>query len=432
LLSASSRDAVALWSAALDTLAGRISPRARAALAGATAPLELTPNALRVAARAAHLHDWIGAGSVALLAQAVERLTDGAQSLALTAVPDDASLARDPRLDFSSFIVSPTNCGTRDRVRALAHGRTTSRAPIALHGPSGAGKSHLLRCATAALAERLSAPPLALSGEALVLQLVDALWEDQLDSFRTRLRGANALVIDGLEALVGREATQEELLHALDSVLERRGAVLIASTQPPDRAQGLCPLLSERLCAGEQLALEVPGWETRVAIVLDRFQAWRVQSTPEIASHLAAHLRSDLDRLDIVLTRVLAESGATSRLDDLDLVKQILDTGKHGPVRVPPEQVFQIVARHFGVRLRDLRSAGRAPAVTTPRQIAMYLLRRHCGLSYPEIGRHFRRHHTTALHSDRLIRRLLHADGGLRSTVVMLEKELRSASERSR
>ncbi len=93
-----------------------------------------------------------------------------------------------------------------------------------------------------------------------------------------------------------------------------------------------------------------------------------------------------------------------------------------GPI--PPEVVISLIARHFNLRIRDLRSATRSPRITTPRQIAMYLLRRHCSLSYPEIGQRFDRHHTTALHSVRQIARRLDDNGSLRSSVRLLEKEL--------
>jgi chromosomal replication initiator protein len=89
------------------------------------------------------------------------------------------------------------------------------------------------------------------------------------------------------------------------------------------------------------------------------------------------------------------------------------------------------VVRHFTLRPRELRSATRSPRVTIPRQIVMYLLRRHCGLSYPEIGQRFGRHHTTALHSVRQVARQLEQNGSLRATVRLLEKELVRSVEES-
>jgi chromosomal replication initiator protein len=208
--------------------------------------------------------------------------------------------------------------------------------------------------------------------------------------------------------------------------------VLLASSRPGPHLRQIVPALAARLGAGEAFELTAPGWETRVAIVLDRVRAWDARATPDVAAQLATSLRSDLERLDAVLTRLMAESGAATGLEDPALVQQILEGGSATHRPPSPEQVIELVARHFGVRLRELRSSSRAARTSTPRQIAIYLLRRHCGLSYPEVGRHFQRHHTTALHSDRLVQRQLESDPGLRATLVLLEKELRSAAERGR
>lgn len=432
LFSSSGRDAVALWAAALDALAGRVAPRTRSAIAASTAPLELSPAALRVAARTSTLSGWLAGSSIALLGHAVERLTDGAQSLALVPVPDSAPLGRDPRLDFSSFIASPANHTARDQIRALATGEELQPRVLLLVGPRGAGKTHLLRSAAAALQERLTQPILALSADELVLQLVDAMWRDDLAAFRTRLASAGALILDGLEALEGREATQAELAPALCAAIGRGAPVLLGGSRSLAQSSQIVADLAVPLETALTLALEAPGWETRVAIVLDRIQAWGLRAAPEVASHIAVQLRPDFERLDAVLTLLIGESGVNGGLEDASLVEQILKGRRPASERPSPEHVIELVARHFGIRLRDLRSSGRTPRISTPRQIAMYLLRRHCGLSYPEVGRVFRRHHTTALHSDRLVQRQLQTDPRLRSAVVVLEKELRSRPEKGR
>jgi chromosomal replication initiator protein len=430
LLAASNRDAAALWSAALDALAGRVAPRTRASLGANTAPLELLPGSLRVAVRAAELPAWISSGALALLCRSVERLTDGMQALAFAPVPDGSELARDPLRELGSFIATPTTAAARDRIRALVHAPGPSSRCVLLHGARGSGKTHLLRCAASALDDRFPGAVRFLSAGELVLQLVDALWRREIDAFRTTLRTARALVIDDLEALEAREATQEELALAIDAALGAATPVLLASTRTPLALVDILPGLASPLAASESFELAAPAWEARVAIVLDRVRSWGLDVAPAVASELAAHLRTELEPLDAVLTRLIAESGAG--LQDAASVQRILQAGAKSQERPAPERVLELVARHFGVRTRDLRSRSRAAHSSTPRQVAIYLLRRHCGLSYPEVGRQLRRHHTTALHADRLVQRQLQSDAGLRSAIVVLEKELRSRPGRGR
>jgi chromosomal replication initiator protein len=189
--------------------------------------------------------------------------------------------------------------------------------------------------------------------------------------------------------------------------------------------------LRERIRSGTALELIAPEWETRVAIILDRIRRWQVQAEPEVATFLAGKLRADLQRIDSVLTRLLTHPSCRSGLSDLEVVRHLLDEASRHPLRVAPEEVISTVARHFNLRQRDLRSSTRSRRVAGPRQIAMYLLRQHCGLSYPEIGRRFERHHTTALHSVRLTRQRLNESAALRSAVALLEKELLRRSEES-
>jgi chromosomal replication initiator protein len=212
-------------------------------------------------------------------------------------------------------------------------------------------------------------------------------------------------------------------------VLAARGVpVAVSLGKPADRTSGLVDSLRERLASFASLELRPPEWETRVAIVIARARRWRVDPPPAVAAYLASRLRSQLARLDVYLTRLMTRSSSGNALADLDVVKHLI-TGGEKPLATSPEEVLTAVARQFNLRVRDLRSTSRGARVTTPRQVAMYLMRRHCGLSYPEIGRRFARHHTTALHSDRVIQEQLSDNASLRAAVVLVEKELLRLSE---
>ena len=211
------------------------------------------------------------------------------------------------------------------------------------------------------------------------------------------------LLLDDVHALHGREATQEELLRSLEQLEERGVPVAVALAKPPERCTGLIEPLRKRLARLEQLEVRPPEWETRLAIVLARTRSWGVEPKPAVAELLASRLRGNLAQLDVLLTRLLTQSSCSHALDDIGAVKHLLSHASDPLIRVTPEDVLNAVAQQFNVRPRDLRSSSRSPRITTPRQIAMYLVRRHCGLSYPEIGRRFAKHHTTALHSDRVV-----------------------------
>lgn len=422
-------EAISLWKSVLHTLAHRLAPATRDALLESTRCLERTADSLRLAANLPELEGWIRAGHIGAIETTLSSLTDTALELALIPVSDVAELRADPGYTLATFVTGPANAGARERARDFARAGA-SGVGIAIHGPAGSGKTHLLRAIAALRAEIDPGGAVCFrSAEQLSLDLVGAIWTDDVAAFRERLLASSALLLDDVQALAGREATQEELLRTLELLQDRKIPVAIALAKPAERVAGLIEPLRARLARFESLELRAPEWETRVAIILERTRRWGVEPSPAVATLLASRLRGSLSRLDAVLTRLMTKSSCGRGLEDVEVVKYLLSKSTEASIRVTPEDVMNAVSRQFNVRLRELRSHSRSPRVTTPRQIAMYLVRRHCGLSYPEIGRRFARHHTTALHSDRVVQQQLSENASLRAGVLLVEKELMRVSE---
>jgi len=422
--------AMSLWKSVLQAVAHRLAPTTRDALLQSTRCIERTSDTLRLAANLADLEAWIRAGHVGAIESTLSSLTDGAVALALIPVDDVSTLKSDPLFTFSGFVASPANAGARARARDFANDSIAAGGGLVIRGAAGAGKTHLLHAIAAVRAERDPAPGvLYRRAEQLSLDLVRAISTEEVASFRKHLLESSMILLDDAEGLYGREATQLELLRSLDLVGEHGIPVAVALLKPPERCSGLIEPLRARLSRLESIELRPPEWETRVAIVLARTRRWGVEPKPAVAALLATRLRGNVGRLDVLLTRLMTQSACNRGLVDLEAVKQLLSHAAEPLIRVTAGDVLNAVSQQFNVRPRDLRSTGRSPRITTPRQIAMYLVRRHCGLSYPEIGRRFSRHHTTALHSDRVVQKQLVDNASLRAAVLLIEKELIRVSE---
>jgi chromosomal replication initiator protein len=421
---------MSLWKSVLQVLAHRLAPTTRDSLLEHTRCLERTADSLRLAANLGELEAWIRAGHIGAIESTLSSLTDAAVALALLPVKDVAKLEVDPTFTFASFVASPANATARERARKFASGPAENGAGIAIHGAAGSGKSHLLRAIAATHAEREPGASVCYrTAEQLSLDLVGAIASEGVAAFREQLLASSLLLLDDVHALHGREATQEELVRTLEQLEARNLPVAVALAKPPERCTGLIEPLRKRLARLEQLEVRPPEWETRLAIVLARTRSWGVEPKPAVAELLASRLRGNLAQLDVLLTRLLTQSSCSHALGEIAAVKHLLSHASDPLIRVTPEDVLNAVAQQFNVRPRDLRSPSRSPRITTPRQIAMYLVRRHCGLSYPEIGRRFAKHHTTALHSDRVVQQQLGENASLRAAVLLVEKELMRLSE---
>jgi len=421
-------EATSLWKSVLHAPSPRLSAATREALAQHTRPLERRTDELRVAIDSAELESWLRGGQLAALETSLQTLTDGATALALVPTDRVGSIA-DPGFSFASFIASPVNAATRARALAFARSAGADGAALAIHGGRGSGKTHLLRAIATQLTEQGKEPLVACGAERLSLDLIAAIGRDDVDRFRAHFDEAAALVVDDLESLVGRDATQEELARALHALCDRGVPIAVALSRPADRLPGLVEPLRAALARFTPLETRAPEWETRVAIVVAHARRWGAEPSDPVAAFLATKLRSVLGHLDATLTRLMTRASAGNALFDLEVVKRLLNETGEKPAEISTGDVFNAVARQFDVRVRDLRSQSRSARVTVPRQVAMYLVRRYCGLSYPEIGRLFARHHTTALHSDRVVQGQLADNTSLRAAVVLVEKELLRLSE---
>jgi chromosomal replication initiator protein len=270
---------------------------------------------------------------------------------------------------------------------------------------------------------------LQLTAEDLSSNLISAIRANQLGDFRQRLHNCTALLIDDIHRLAGRKASQEEFITTLEPLEDAGALVLVTSRSSPDQQQGLEQSMRTRLNAGTPLELRLPEWETRVAIVLERISQWEVEAHPDVAELIVSKLGDDMSRLDALITRLLTHPLCAGQLNEVPVVRRILSHGVRLTTQLAPEAVLGVVTRHFNLRLSDLRAPSRSPRVTAPRQIAMYLVRRHCGLSYPEIAHRFKRHHTTALHACRRMEQQRDENASLHATLSLLEKELRHVAE---
>ena len=392
--------------------------------------LERSTSSLRVGIYSHKLPEWRESGRISRLASAVTRVTDSEYELAVVGTRLAGALVPDPGFGFDSFICSPLNEQALEAAQDLASEDRGPLSPLLLHGPSASGKTHLLRAIAHTIRQRRpDARILCIDSETLCQQMISALRRGVLSSFRSKLCSLDALLLDDVESLARRDATQEAISEALEALQPGAAIIALTASRAPGQIGGLVEPLRSRIATCRTVSLSEPEWEARVAIVLERAISWNVEISPEVASLLVATLDPLLQQLDTTLTRLLQNNRAFPRgLLKVDAVQRALS---HPRAPLPPSsgtRIISLVSRHFGLRLADLRSASRSRRVAIPRQIAMYLLRRHCGLSFPEIGQRFRRHHTTAMHACRHIERERDQNSGLRSTLALLEKDLQQMS----
>ncbi len=348
-----------------------------------------------------------------------------------TAPAGDVAVERpalDPRYTFDRFVVDQSNRVAFNAARTVAEPGPPRFSPLFLHAGTGQGKTHLMHAiAHAFLAANPNASVLCMSAERFMFDFVAAMRVRDTFAFKARLRSADLLLIDDLQFIAGKDATQEEFFHTINEIVGAGKRLVIAADRAPQHLDGVEPRIVGRLGAGLVADIKAADLPLRRAILTRKVADLPDANVPaDVLDLLAARIHSSIRELEGALMRVIAYASLTGETLDLDFAVQTLGDSLRGAQRrVTIDEIQKLVSQHFDLKPLDLISARRARAVARPRQIAMYLSKRLTTRSLPEIGRKFGgRDHSTVIHAVRRIEELRDSDRDVDAAVRVLLREL--------
>jgi len=335
--------------------------------------------------------------------------------------------------DFENFIVGPANRFAYEACVAVAEepGRKQFN-PLFLYGGTGLGKTHLV---TAVGREILRRDPnrkvVYMSGESFTNIVVDGIRRNAMREIRKTFDGVSALIVDDIHFIAGKEATQEEFFHRFNDLYSRGCHIILTSDRKPQDIPKLEERLRSRFVGGFIDEVRLPDWETRVAILSKKAEKAEAQLPDEVAHLIANSVTTNIRELEGALNRVLARASFNHGEVTLDEAKDVLASTIDAHTAAPTvEEIQKAVAKHFSLRVADLKGPRRTKTIVEPRQIAMYLVRDLTSCSFPEIGSHFGgRDHSTVIHSiDKVRERISGNDPRFVFPVEVLMKGFNGAS----
>ena len=354
-----------------------------------------------------------------------------AAPIAASAVPQRSPAERpafDPRYRFDRFVVSASNRVALNAAKAVAEPGVPRFSPLFLHSGTGLGKTHLMHAIGHAFLEAdPSASAVYLPAERFMFEFVAAMRARDTHGFKARLRGVDLLMIDDLQFVAGKDATQEECLHTINAFMDAGKRVVIACDRSPALLDGIDPRLLSRLGGGLVADIKAPETELRHAILAAKLAEVPGITVPEdVVDLLAGRIRGSVRELEGALNRLVAYASLTGDTIDMAFAHATLGEMLAGPAkRVTIDDIQRAVSAHFEVKQLDLISARRAQVIARPRQVAMYLAKRLTTRSLPEIGRKFgNRDHSTVIHAVRRIEELRGVDREIDTAVRTLLRSL--------
>jgi len=329
---------------------------------------------------------------------------------------------------FEQFVVGGSNEFAHAAALAVHEKPGRVYNPLFLYGSVGLGKTHLLNAVGIELLRTNPACRVRyMTSEAFMNEMIEDMRSKNMGAFRSRFRdGLDALLIDDIQFIAGKDSTQREFFHTFNALHQAGAQIVITSDRYPHEIPDLEERLQSRFQWGLIADIQVPGVETRLAILKQKAANINLELPDDAALFLAENIRSNVRELEGALLRLHAFGEFNNRAVTLGLVKNLLRRFiQENNRQITVEAVQKAVCAYYNIKLSDLKGKSRQRAISRPRQIAMHLAKKLTGQSYPQLGEKFGgRDHTTILSGCRKIKGMVETDKTIASAVQHLEKGL--------
>jgi len=333
-----------------------------------------------------------------------------------------------PRYSFATFVVGKSNELAFAASKSIAENPSGSFNPLFIYGGAGLGKTHLIQAVAQQIRDRNPTfKVIYMSADTFVTELISSIRYDRMQQFRERYRSADALLLDDIQFLAGKERTQEEFFHTFNALYETQRQIVFTSDAPPKDIPTLEDRLRSRFEWGLIADIQPPDLETKVAILRKKAEERHVDLPHEAALFIAERVRSNIRELEGYLNKVSMFGSLAGKTVTLELAKEALkDLLSKDNKPITAADIMKVVSAHYGIKVSDLKSKSNARPIAYPRQVAMYMCKHLTDLSYPEIGKVFNnKHHSTVMYSVEKIDQLIQDDQQVARTVEMLTKQFR-------
>ncbi len=357
----------------------------------------------------------------------------GAKDSAAFSVDEELpGAALDSRFTFDSFVVGKPNELAHAAARRVAEGGAVTFNPLFLYGGVGLGKTHLMHAIAWELRKR--SPELRvvyLSAEQFMYRFVQALRDKDMMAFKQLFRSVDVLMIDDVQFIAGKDATQEEFFHTFNALVDQNKQIIISSDRAPTEINGIEDRIVSRMQSGLVVDLHPTNYELRLGILQQKVEQFSqqfpgLQIQDGVLEFLAHRISTNVRVLEGALMRLFAFGSLVGREITMELTQDCLaDVLRASDRKITVEEIQRKVSDHFNIRLSDMIGPKRVRTFARPRQMAMYLSKQLTSRSLPEIGRRFGgRDHTTVMHGVRKIEELMQQDSQIADDLELLRRSL--------
>jgi chromosomal replication initiator protein len=470
------KDYVKIWANCLDIIKDNVSPQSFKTWFEPIKPVKLSANVLTIQVPSQFFYEWIEEHYITLLKKTVRKElgTEGRLEYSIimentynakpytvkiptvnkrelknpsVSMPIDAGNGGirnpfiipglkkvnvesqlNPNYSFENFIEGDCNRLARSAGFAVSQKPGgTAFNPLLIYGGVGLGKTHLAQSIGIEIKKNSPGKTvLYVTSEKFTVQFIDAIKNNNTNDFVHFYQMIDALIIDDVQYFAGKDKTQDVFFHIFNHLHQNGKQIVLTSDKPPVEMQGMEQRLLSRFKWGLSADLQVPGLETRIAILEKKMYADGVELPKEVLEYLAYSITTNIRELEGAYISLLAQSSMNKKAITLELAKQMIDKFVKNTAReVSIDYIQKVVCDYFDLPIELLKSKTRKREVVQARQIAMFFAKNMTKSSLATIGMHCGgKDHATVLHACRTVNNLMDTDKRFKNYISELEKKI--------
>lgn len=374
-------------------------------------PLELSENTLKIRVPYEYNKEMINLRYTNLIKNALKFITDRDIELEIKVATDltekevekiKVKTNLNPLYTFDSFVIGKSNQLAHATSFAIAEGRAKECNPLFLYGGVGLGKTHLMHAiGNYVIKNDINKKILYVSSEQFTIDVVNSIRTDNMQAFRDKYRTVDILMVDDIQFIGDKEATQEEFFNTFNELYQNNKIIITTADRPPKDLPTFMDRLKNRLGMGAPIDINPPDFETRIAILRKKAYQLKIDIPDEVYEYIAKRIKTNIRDLEGAIKKIMIHHMLIKKEINIALaeeaLKDIIDAKKK---KITPELIISKVENHFNLRENDLKSSSKSQNIAFPRQIAMYILKTETDLSLKQIGTFFGgKDHTTVMHA---------------------------------
>jgi len=327
---------------------------------------------------------------------------------------------------FQTLVVGNSNNFAHAAAQAIVENPGHAYNPFFVYGGVGVGKTHLIQAiGHAILSKNPSAKILYVSSETFTNELVRALQQKTITSFKNKYRHPFCLIVDDIQFISGKEYSQEEFFHTFNALHMAGRQIIITSDRKPEEIPQVEERLTSRFLGGLAVDVQPPDYEMRIGILKEKCSQLKTTLDQQSLELIAAKITTNVRYLEGALLQILSQSKAKGQQPDISFIKQFLGDKAQPNQSLSPNQIISSVSKYFSVKRQDLIGKSRKAQIVLPRQILMYLLRTELNIPLKKVGDILGgRDHTTIIHGHDKISKQYPENSKLRQQIIHIKQNI--------